>query len=42
MKKYIVINPDNTIAGVPCETYEEARELANQREGRTITEVKGE
>lgn len=42
MKKYIVINPDNTIAGVPCETYEEARELANQREGRIITEVKGE
>lgn len=42
MKKYIVINPDNTIAGVPCETYEEARELANQKEGREIQEVKGE
>jgi hypothetical protein len=42
MKKYIVINPDNTVAGVPCDTYEEARELASQREGRTIAEVKGE
>lgn len=42
MKKYIVINPDNTVAGVPCDTYEEAKELANQQDGRIIAEIKGE
>ena len=33
---YVVINPDGTYAGAPCLTWEEARELAAQREGRRI------
>lgn len=33
---WIVINPDGTYAGVPCLTWEEARDLAAQREGRRI------
>lgn len=37
---YSVINEDNTYAGVPCETYEEARELAAQKEGRKIFELR--
>lgn len=36
----VVINPDGTYAGVPCESEEEARELANQKEGRKIFSVK--
>jgi hypothetical protein len=34
--QYAVINPDGTFAGVPCESYEEARELAAAKEGRVI------
>ena len=34
--KYAVINQNGTYAGVPCETYEEAQELAAQDEGRQI------
>lgn len=33
---WAVINPDGTFAGVPCHSWEEARELANAREGRVI------
>ena len=33
---YVVLNPDGTYAGVPCESYEEARELAAQKQGRGI------
>ena len=33
---WIVINPDGTYAGIPCLTWEEARELASQKEGRRI------
>lgn len=33
---WFVINPDNTYAGIPCLSFEEARELANQKEGRKI------
>lgn len=33
---WIVINPNGTYAGVPCVSWEEARELAAQREGRRI------
>lgn len=36
---YVVLNPDGTYAGVPCESYEEARELAAQVEGRGIYEL---
>lgn len=36
----VVINPDGTCAGVPCKSEEEARELANQKEGRKIFSVK--
>lgn len=36
---YCVINPDGTYAGIPCLTYEEARELMNAREGRRIFEL---
>lgn len=36
---YAVVNPDGTFAGVPCESWEEARELANAREGRKIFEM---
>ena len=37
---FAVVNPDGTYAGVPCETYEEARELKNAKEGRMIFELK--
>lgn len=33
---WIVINPDGSYAGIPCLSYEEARELANQKEGRRV------
>ena len=33
---WIVLNPDGTYAGVPCESFEEARELYLAKEGRTI------
>ena len=33
---YCVINPDGTYAGVPCLSYEEARELMYAREGRKM------
>lgn len=36
---WAVVNPDGTFAGVPCESWEEARELANAREGRKIFEM---
>lgn len=36
---WIVINPDSTYAGVPCLSWEEARELAAQKEGRRIFNV---
>ena len=39
MKKYAVINPDGTYAGVPCENIDEARELANAKAGRVIAEL---
>ena len=31
---WIVINSDGTYAGTPCLTWEEARELVAQKEGR--------
>lgn len=34
--RYAVIKPDGTFAGVPCESFEEAQELAAQEEGRII------
>lgn len=34
--RYAVINPDGTYAGVPCIAFEEALQLALQREGRRI------
>lgn len=34
--RYAVINPDGSFAGVFCTSYEEARELAIQRDGRII------
>lgn len=37
--EYAVINTDGTYAGVPCTSEEEARELANQKEGRVIAEL---
>ena len=36
---FAVINPDGTFAGVPCKSYEEARELASQEEGRVIVDL---
>lgn len=33
---YAVINPDGSFAGSFCASYEEARELANQKDGRII------
>lgn len=33
---WIVINPDGTYAGVPCLTWEEARELVAQKKGRRV------
>jgi hypothetical protein len=38
--KYAVINPDGTYAGVPCTSYEEAKELAAQKEGRVVVELR--
>lgn len=37
--RFCVINANGTYAGIPCVTYEEARELAAQREGRRIFEI---
>ena len=37
--KYVVLNPDGTYAGAACTSYEEARELAAQKEGRVIVEL---
>ena len=37
--KYVVINPDGTYAGVLCDTYDEAIDLASQKKGRVIGEV---
>lgn len=36
---YCVIKDDGTFAGVPCLSYEEARELSNQHEGSMIYEM---
>lgn len=33
---WIVINSNGTYAGIPCATFEEATELAAQKEGRRI------
>lgn len=33
---WAVVNPDGTFAGVPCLSWEEARELRNAAEGRWI------
>lgn len=38
--EYAVINPDGTYAGVPCTSAEEARELAAQKDGRVVAELK--
>lgn len=40
MIKYAVINPDGTYAGVPCTSYDEAKDLASQKLGRIIGEIK--
>lgn len=37
---YIVIKKDGSVAGAPCSTYEEARELSNNHEGSKIFELK--
>lgn len=37
---YIVIKKDGSVAGAPCSTYEEARELSNNHEGSKIFEIK--
>ena len=39
MSKFVVINPNGTYAGVLCDSYDEARELAAQEKGRVIGEV---
>ncbi len=36
---WVVLNPDGTYAGVPCESFEECRELVAAREGRIAYEV---
>ena len=36
---YCVIKDDGAFAGVPCLSYEEARELSNQHEGSMIYEM---
>lgn len=33
---WCVVKDDGTFAGIPCVSYEEARELANQHEGSKI------
>lgn len=42
--KYLwaVIKADGTFAGVPCTSYEEARELSAQHDGSRIFELVGE
>lgn len=40
ISQYIVIKSDGSTAGVPCNTYEEARELSNNHEGSKIFELK--
>lgn len=35
-KLWAVVNPDGTFAGVPCLSWEEARELSAQHEGSVI------
>jgi hypothetical protein len=37
--RYAVINPDGTYAGVPCTSYEEARELVAGKDGRVMVEL---
>ena len=37
---WCVVKDDGRYAGVPCLSYEEARELANQHEGSVIMEMK--
>lgn len=39
MSKYVVINPDGTYAGVPCNSWAEAVNLAAQRIGRVIGKI---
>ena len=36
---WIVINPDGTYAGVSCLTWEEAKELVAQKEGRRVFNI---
>ncbi len=36
---WIVLNPDGTYAGVPCLSWEEAREMVAQKEGRWVLNV---
>lgn len=38
---WIVINKNGTYAGIPCLSWEEARELAVQEEGRRIFVIDG-
>ena len=37
---YCVVNPDGTYTGRPCITYDEARELLVQKEGRRAYTMK--
>lgn len=39
---YCVLNPNGTYAGIPCETWEEARELAAAAPDRTIYRLEPE
>ena len=39
IKRWAVVNPDGTFAGVPWESEEGARELAFQKEGRQIFQM---
>ncbi len=39
---YCVINTDGTYAGIPCLTWEEARELASAAAGRRIYQLVAE
>ncbi len=36
---WIVLNPDGTYAGVPCLSWEEAREMVAQKKGRWVLNV---
>lgn len=38
---WAVIKADGTFAGVPCLSYEEARELSAQHEGSRIFDLRG-